>query len=160
MATALPPVLRWIQWLSHCFSCGHTLPHTAGKALVSLIVTQAFAKSPCSICLTKRGMSMPTGQPCTHPGLLQSKHLLASSCAVCASNPRFTSSFSSCTRTSGGSSFICCRGMSMRSRGGMDFRRATLHSAFRDLSSSSGCAWQFVSLYSPSFLLSSSAVST
>ena len=35
MATALPFIFRWMHLLSHCFSCGHTRPHTAGSELVS-----------------------------------------------------------------------------------------------------------------------------
>ncbi len=66
MATGHPEALPRLQTSSHCVSWGQTRPQMAGRALVSLILRTAAAKSPFSMSLMKLGMSMATGQPQTH----------------------------------------------------------------------------------------------
>lgn len=40
------PFLLSTQCPSHCFSCGHTRPHTAGRLLLSLIIFMALPRLP------------------------------------------------------------------------------------------------------------------
>ncbi len=78
------PFLPSTQLRSHCSSCGHTRPQTAGSALVCLTVRMAAPKSPAATLPRKPGMSMPTGQPSTQPGFLQVRQRAASSRASSA----------------------------------------------------------------------------
>ena len=73
------PFLPRMQSFSHCSSCGQTRPQTAGSAFFSLMVRMPAAKSPSATSPTKPGMSIPTGQPSTHPGFLQRRQREASS---------------------------------------------------------------------------------
>ena len=50
----------------HWSSCGHTRPQMAGRRLRSRTVATAPWKSPSATWRTKRGMSIPTGQPEMH----------------------------------------------------------------------------------------------
>ena len=77
MATG-SPFLPSTQFLSHCSSCGQTRPQTAGSAFVRLIFLMPAAQSPSAMQSMKPGMSMPTGQPSTHPGFLQARQRAAS----------------------------------------------------------------------------------
>ncbi len=91
MATAVPEARLRLQTASHCVSWGQTRPQTEGSEFVALSVRAAAANSPASTCLTKVGMSMPTGQPSMHPGMPQSRQRRASLRAASASRPRLTS---------------------------------------------------------------------
>ena len=106
MATAGSFIFRWIHLLSHCFSWGHTRPHTAGSALVLFSTRAAFRNSPRSIFLMKEGMLMLTGQPCIQVGLAQSRQRLASCMACSMLRPWFTSSVRVVARYTGSSSGI------------------------------------------------------
>ena len=69
MATASCPAFKCVHCDSHCFSCGQTRPHTAGKALVSFRVFAASRNSPRSMFLMNLGILIPTGQPFMQVGL-------------------------------------------------------------------------------------------
>ena len=67
MATALSTSFKSlpiVQNFWHCFSCGHTLPHTAGSSEVSRMMASAPAKSPSAAFARNPGMFTATGQPC------------------------------------------------------------------------------------------------
>ena len=69
MATALSTSLSTlpiVQNFWHCFSCGQTRPHTAGRSDVLRMIFSAVAKSPSAAAARKPGMSIATGQPCMH----------------------------------------------------------------------------------------------
>ena len=87
---------------------------------------------PASICLTKPGMSMFTGQPLTQPGFAQSRQRLDSSNAISGVRPWFTSSCSLVARYAGSNSGIFTRSIAVRSLGFIAWRSATRHSASRE----------------------------
>ena len=66
---------------SHCVSCGHTRPQTAGRALTSRMRSAASSNLPSATSFTNPGMSMPTGHPAMHRGFLHRRHRAASACA-------------------------------------------------------------------------------
>ena len=136
MATAGSFILRCIQRLSHCFSCGHTRPQTAGSEEVLLSTLAAARNWPRSMFLTNEGMLMLTGQPSIQVGLAQSKQRLASVMAISAVKPMFTSSVRVVARYTGSSSGITTRGMAVRSLAFMAPRSALRHSAFLSVSTS------------------------
>ncbi len=90
---------------SHCFSCGHTLPHTAGSALYLAISLAAPSKSLSFNVAINAGISIDTGHPFLHCAFLQFKHLEASLTASSSLYPKQTSSkfvaltFGSCSLT-------------------------------------------------------------
>ena len=135
MATASLPIFRWIHFDSHCFSCGQTRPHTAGRALVSFKVCAALRNSPRSIFFMNLGILIPTGHPLIQDGLTQSRHRFASVKACSSFNPKLTSSLRLCERYSGSSSFILTRGMSVRSLAFMLLRNASRQGALRSSAS-------------------------
>ena len=92
MATAGSFIFKWIQRLSHCFSCGHTRPQTAGNAEVCFSTLAAPRIFPRSIFLINEGMLMFTGQPSTQVGFAQSRQRLASVMACSSERPLLTSS--------------------------------------------------------------------
>src|SRR5574344_1712095 len=92
MATAGSFIFRWIHLLSHCFSCGHTRPQTAGRAEVFFSTFAAARNCPRSIFLMNEGMLMFTGQPSTQVGFAQSRQRLASVIAMVLVRPMLTSS--------------------------------------------------------------------
>ena len=87
-----------------------------------------------------RGISIPTGQPSTQPGLAQSKQRCASRCAISAVSPWLTSSFNLRARYCGSSSGIWQRSMARRSLGFMLLLSSLRQAASRLLSSSSATA--------------------
>ena len=135
MATASCPAFKCVHCDSHCFSCGQTRPHTAGRALVSFRVFAASRNSPRSMFLMNLGILIPTGQPFMQVGLGQSRQRLASVTACSAVNPWFTSSLRLCERYSASSSFISTRGIAVRSFGFIDLRKSCLQAALRLFSS-------------------------
>src|SRR5574344_2093256 len=136
MATAGSFILRWIHLLSHCFSCGHTRPQTAGRAEVCFSTLAAARISPRSMFLMNDGILMLTGHPSTHDGLAQSRQRWASRIAISLVSPLLTSSVRVVARYTGSSSGICTRSMAVRSLGLIDERRALRHSALRSVSDS------------------------
>ena len=131
MATAGLFILRCVHRLSHCFSCGHTRPHTAGRALVSFNTLAASRNLPRSMFLMKVGMLMPTGQPSIQVGFGQSRQRCASVIACSRVNPRFTSSRRVWLRYSASSSFIFTRGISVRSLFFLLLRNSSLQGSER-----------------------------
>ena len=97
------PFLLNMHTCSHCVSCGHTRPHTAGRALSVFISFIALSKSPSATYFRKTGILTSTGQPFMHEGFLHWIQRFASSIACFSENPRATSSklvariFASCT---------------------------------------------------------------
>src|SRR5574344_2722562 len=120
MATAGSFILRCTHLLSHCFSCGHTRPQTAGKAEVSLSTLAAARNWPRSIFLMNEGMLILTGHPSTQLGLAQSRQRLASVIAISLVSPLLTSSVRVVARYTGSSSGMLTRWMAVRSLGFMD----------------------------------------
>ena len=135
MATASCPAFKCVHCDSHCFSCGQTRPHTAGRALVSFRVFAASRNSPRSMFLMNLGILIPTGQPFMQVGLGQSRQRLASVMACSSFSPKFTSSLRLCERYSASSSFILTRGMAMRSLGFIALRNSVRQGASRPSSS-------------------------
>src|SRR5471030_1127665 len=90
---------------SHCFSCGQTLPQTAGSALYFATSFAAFSNFSSLTCEINPGILIETGHPSTHLGFLQFKHLAASFVASSSLYPKQTSSkfvaltFGSCSLT-------------------------------------------------------------
>ena len=117
--------------LSHCFSCGHTRPQTAGNALVSFSTLAASRNSPRSMFFTNVGILILTGHPCIQVRFGQSRQRWASCMACSFVNPRFTSSRRVWLRYSASSSFISTRGISVRSLFFLLLRSASLHGSAR-----------------------------
>ena len=92
MATEPPSLAFLMHIASHCFSCGQTLPQMAGRLLVCFMISAAARGSPHLKADMNCGIFTDTGQPFTHCGFLQFRHLCASSIAVLSSKPRATSS--------------------------------------------------------------------
>ena len=136
MATAGSFIFKCMHLLSHCFSCGHTRPQTAGKAEVCLSTAAAPRMLSRSMFLIKSGMLMCTGHPSTHDGLAQSRQRCASCMAISFVNPLFTSSRRVVALYSGSSSGICTRFMAMRSLGFMALRSSARQGADLSVSSS------------------------
>jgi hypothetical protein len=67
-----------MQFFWHCSSWGQTLPQMAGKLFFSLIFSIASLYFLFFNAFMKEGMSTPTGQPKTHWGVEQVRHLEAS----------------------------------------------------------------------------------
>ena len=88
----LSPFIPRTHFDSHCVSCGHTLPHTAGSELASEITRYAPSKSPSATFAINAGMCILTGHPETHGIFLQLRHRFASSIACSSVYPRATSS--------------------------------------------------------------------
>ena len=65
-----------IHTFSHCSSCGHTRPHTAGRALSSLRILAASEKFSSAIAWMNCGILTRTGHPSIHFGFLHWIHLL------------------------------------------------------------------------------------
>ena len=87
IATALSTslsILPIVQNFWHCFSWGQTLPQTAGRSEVSLMILSAPAKSPSAAFWRKPGMLIATGQPCMQGLVGQLRHLDASVFAISA----------------------------------------------------------------------------
>ena len=142
MATAGSFILRWIHLDSHCFSCGQTRPQTAGRALVFFSTRAASRNSPRSIFLMNPGILIPTGHPCIHDGLAQSRQRLASVSACSSFKPKLTSSLRLCERYPASNSFILTRGIAVRSFGFIALRNSTRHGALRSSSATAASAWQ------------------
>ncbi len=87
---------------SHCVSCGHTLPHTAGRLFFDFIFRAASTNFPSFTRLIKSGIGTSTGHPLTQSGLLHCRRRSASCTAVSsvypvATSPKFLPlSFGSC----------------------------------------------------------------
>ena len=120
-----------MHFASHCFSCGHTRPHTAGKALVSFSTLAASRNSPRSMFLMKVGIWIPTGQPSIQVGFAQSRHRSASAIACSAVSPKLTSSFREWLLYSASNSGMCTRDFSPRSLAFMVLRSSSLHGSLR-----------------------------
>ena len=100
LPTCMPwPFLPSTQCPSHCFSCGQTRPHTAGRLLFSLMMCMALPKFPIDNSWIQSGMSWLIGHPFLHCGTLQCRQRLASSIASCIVYPSLTSlnNFFSCS---------------------------------------------------------------
>ena len=136
IATAGSFIFRWIHLLSHCFSCGQTRPHTAGRADVLFNTLAAARNCPRSMFLMNDGILMFTGQPSTQAGLPQSRQRCASRTAISLVRPMFTSSVRVVARYTGSSSGICTRSIALRSAGFMAARNSLRHSALRSVSCS------------------------
>ena len=80
------------QRLSHCVSCGHTRPQTAGRLESMLMTRYAPSMSPSLIFAMKSGIFIPTGQPPTQAGFLQLRQRAASFAASLSEYPTATSS--------------------------------------------------------------------
>ena len=99
------PLMPRIHLPSHWLSCGHTRPHTAGRALDSAMVFAASSNFPSFTSAMNFGMLMATGHPWIHLAFLQLMQREASSCASSWLYPRHTSlkfvalSFGSCSLT-------------------------------------------------------------
>jgi hypothetical protein len=70
-----------VQSAWHWTSCGQTRPHTAGRRLVSLMMSTAALKSPSRSFRMKPGMLTATGHPLTQGAFLQFRQRSASSIA-------------------------------------------------------------------------------
>ncbi len=136
MATAGSFIFRWIHLLSHCFSCGHTRPQTAGRAEVFFSTLAAARNCPRSMFLMNDGILIFTGQPSTQLGLAQSRQRLASVIAISLVSPMFTSSVRVVARYTGSSSGMMTRSICVRSFGFIEARSSLRHSASRSVSSS------------------------
>ena len=79
----------------------------------------------------KEGISILTGQPCTQPGLAQSRQRFDSSNAISGVRPWFTSSRIVVARYAGSSSGMMQRSMAARSLGFIVCRSSTRHAASR-----------------------------
>ncbi len=67
---------------SHCVSCGHTRPHTAGSALDALSTAYAPSISPSATFAMNAGISIFTGHPLTQGFLGQFRQRFASFTAI------------------------------------------------------------------------------
>ena len=79
------PLMPRVHLPSHCVSCGHTLPQTAGSEEVRWMTSYASSNFPSATSAIKAGMSTATGQPATQGLFLQCTQRLASSMAVASS---------------------------------------------------------------------------
>ncbi len=135
IATAGRFILVYVQLASHCFSCGHTRPHTAGSTLVRRITRSAVPNSRRSIFFINPGMSLCTGQPLMQPGSGQSRQRRASSTACSTLSPCRTSS-STVTAYSGVSSGMRTRGIAVRCFAVYIALRSSRHGSLRLVRSS------------------------
>ena len=86
------PFIPRTHFDSHCVSCGQTLPQTAGRELVSVIILYAPSKSPSATRAINSGICTATGHPATHGRVLQLRQRFASSIACSSVYPSATSS--------------------------------------------------------------------